>query len=320
MNFTIAGLQIGPYDPQMTYEQRLEQFSCFLQQSVTPGSVQLVVFPELMTVPYKCVCYDDAYFDLAESLEGPTLRWLSRQAVKYKTAIVGTIFEKEEAGDGECRYYNTALLVSAEGELIGKYRKVHIPKLNLPSLKTDETYYFRPGDELPVFEVEGCNVGILICYDRSFPEAARTLALKGADVIVIPTTSAGKERASQWLDECSARARENGVFVVGVNRGGEERILDGLGKEMKLDYFGMSCAIGPRGEILAGPLEQKPWQTIQVTIDRAELEKAKEELPFLRDLRPEVYLGYPTKEILKLRDLRFAKEVEPTTAMILGGE
>ncbi|BCJ85790.1 carbon-nitrogen hydrolase family protein [Effusibacillus dendaii] len=291
MGFTVLGLQCGPYEMLGSYVYRMEALGRHLDRELQNGSADLVVFPELMTVPYKCGTYDDSFFDMAEPLDGPTLEWLSKKARNYQTAIVGTLFERETIGS-ENRYFNTAVIVSPEGDLVGKYRKTHIPKVCLPTLHVDETYYFSAGEELPVFVVQERKIGILICYDRSFPEAARTLAVQGAELIVIPTAAGGIDRAGMWIAECAARARENGVFVMGVNRGGDERYIANDSTEKITHYFGMTAAFDPRGEALGPALDNRSWTSLRVDLDFSQIETNRSGLNFLRDYRPELYRRY----------------------------
>lgn len=313
MHISVLALQSGPCNTG--YEQRMEELSRDLDSALQKQSADLVVFPELMTVPYKSVTVDDTYFAFAESSDGPTYQWLAEKAKFYQTALVGTIFEKALIRE-QLYFYNTALIVNKNGEKVGQYRKTHIPKISLPTMRTDETYYFRAGNELPVFDLGAFRLGILICYDRSFPEASRALALQGADVIVIPSASSGLDRSEMWLQECAARARENHVYVIGVNRGGIESILDTDGSEINLHYYGKTCAFHPLGTPLTQALDDQPHQSLRVELDISEVQKTRQQIGFLQTYRPDLYEKYaPASEAelhrQRVRQSPIPRETEP---------
>jgi N-carbamoylputrescine amidase len=190
----IAGIQMGPYPG--SYAENIAKAVETLERVVAESEPDIVCFSEMMTGPYFCRVYDDEYFNYAESVPGPTTETFAAEAKRHGINIIATAFEEHEGS-----YYNTSMLISREGELVGKYRKTHVPASTSPLMNSDEKYYFKPGDELPVFEIDGVKVGMLICFDRTFPEAWRTLALKGAEIVFVPVCS--------WGDRTpDARARE----------------------------------------------------------------------------------------------------------------
>ncbi|ALS23610.1 carbon-nitrogen hydrolase family protein [Paenibacillus naphthalenovorans] len=308
MTLQVAGLQIGPYRDGDAYNHRMERLSALFDQALQEGrKPDLIVFPELMTVPYFCTTGSETFFELAEPADGPTFSYFSKKAKENNVHIIATIFEKAQEKDGT-RYFNTAIVISNHGELQGYYRKTHIPKLTLPTLTTDETYYFNRGTHFPVFDVNGYKVGILICFDRSFPEAARALALQGADLIVIPTAASGDDRKKAWLAECQSRARENGVFVLGINRAGEERAAN-VGRS-GLKFFGLTCAFDPMGNSLSDGLDENPWQIMSVTLDPNLIRETRERLNLLNHLQVDVYHAY-SKEVQKVRSFPIEREITP---------
>jgi predicted amidohydrolase len=229
--------------------------------------VNLLVLQELFNLDYVSFTRrDKAVFDYAEPITGETTQRIAERAAKHGMHIVSPIYEKAAPGI----YYNTAVLMGPEGKILGKYRKTHIP-----AIKSLEKLYFRPAAEYPVFKTELGTIGIVICYDRQFPENWRTLTLQGAEVIVAPSATWIKH-SWEFLARC--RAYENGVFAIVVNR---------VGKEDEMEYFGNSIIVSPRGEVLAkgGSTDE----IVSTEIDLEEVSKTRLEIPFLRDLRPELY-------------------------------
>ncbi|TCN21145.1 carbon-nitrogen hydrolase family protein [Mesobacillus foraminis] len=280
MKLKVVGLQSGPNIEEKGYHGRIEQLAAQFDKALLEvPDADLIVFPELMTLPYFCKVRDETFFDLAEPLKGETFQFFSEKAKAAGVFAIITIFEKDLEG-GKTLYYNTAIVISDEGEMVGYYRKTHIPKLSLATLTTDETLYFSRGLGYPVFEIKGIKVGILICFDRSFPEASRALALQGADLIVIPTAAGGEERKNAWLSECQARARENGLYVMGVNKAGEETI-NHLGSDIKSQFFGLSCAFGPDGKEVAHNLDSTPWKALHLEVDTVKIAETRRKLSFL---------------------------------------
>jgi len=275
---TIAGIQMGPYPG--SYSSNIEKAVATLERAVAEHAPDVVCFSEMMTGPYFCRVYDDNYFNFAEPVPGPTTETFAAEARKHGISIVATAFEEDEG-----TYYNTAMLISSKGELIGKYRKTHVPSSSSPIINSDEKYYFTPGSELPVFDMDGIKAGILICFDRSFPETFRVLALKGAEVVFVPVCSWGA-RADAFQSELQVRAMENEIFIVAVNKAGFEQVE---GEDGGRNHFGRSCIIGPMGDIEAS-IETDPWGIVSATIDLEKRRLMKSTLvDWLAERRPELY-------------------------------
>lgn len=309
MKLKIVGLQSGPYRTGDSYANRIEQLSAHFDLALqNVPDADLIIFPELMTTPYFCKVYDKKFFEFAEPLDGKTFQFFSKKAKDSGVYIIITIFEKC-VQNHKISYFNTAILISDSGKMIGFYRKTHIPKISLKTLTTDESFYFERGTQFPVFDIKGIKVGILICFDRSFPEASRALALQGAEAIVIPTAAGGEERKNVWLLECQARARENGLYVVGVNKAGEE-VLEDNGREIKSSFFGLSCAFDPSGKEVKNHLDSKPWQFLQLEIDHQKVEKYRSKLNHLNFLQVDLYYAY-SQELQKIRNYNLEKETVP---------
>jgi len=256
----------------------------------------IIVLPELCSTPYWCSDINNRYFSWAESIPGPTIKAIGEKASKHSFSIVVPIFEK---GDIEGEYYNSAAVIGPDGRLIrgmspdGKnyssYRKVHLPVLNRPPVHLDEKYYFRPGSGFPVFTVGGRKIGILICWDRCFPEGWRTLALQGAEIIFMCSAllswepGTGASRAEQFLSEMRTRALENQIFVVGCNKCGIESFT---GTPIK--FFGQSCVIDPYGTVMS--LASSDDQALlNEVLELKKVQEARLTLPFYHDRRPDLY-------------------------------
>lgn len=309
MKLKVVGLQSGPNQAGGSYSERISELTTQLNEAVEAvPNADLIVFPELVTTPYFCKINDQSFFDLAEPVTGKTFQYFSEKAKAAGVYIILPIFEKD-ASEGRVEYYNTAVVIGSDGSLVGSYRKTHIPKLCLSTLTTDETLYFKRGTSYPVFEIKGYKVGILICFDRSFPEAARALALQGAELIVIPTAAGGEERKNAWLSECQARARENGLYVVGVNKAGDE-VITTQSEEVQSSFFGLSCGFGPDGVAVVPNLDSEPWQMLSLEVDRQKVKECREKLNFLDFLQGDLYSAY-SDELQKIRAYSVENETSP---------
>jgi len=242
---------------------------------------QIVCLQELFRSRYFPQSEDTEKFKLAEAIPGPTTETLSRFAKKKKIAIISSIFERRSAGI----YHNTAVIIGADGSILGKYRKMHIP--DDPCYY--EKFYFTPGDlGFLSFDVEVARIGVLICWDQWFPEAARLTSLLGAEILFYPTAigwlsnepvNVAKAQQSAWELVQRGHAVANGVYVAVANR---------VGRERKLTFWGNSFVANPFGEIIAHAGTDRE----EILIARCYLGKiaqARESWPFLRDRRIDAY-------------------------------
>ena len=265
------------------------QTSLSLITQAAASDAQVVVLPELHRHPYFCKSQTEAFFKLAEPLKGPTYDALSLAARQHQMVIVGSIFERRQAGMAS----NTAIVVDADGSLAGIYRKMHIP--DDPGY--NEKYYFAPGDGgfRPIDTSVGL-LGVLVCWDQWFPEAARLMALAGAELLVYPTAigwdpkDASEEQQRQlnaWQVMHQAHAIANGLPVVACNRIGFED--DPVG-DHPAQFWGHSLILGPQGEALTATLGTDAG-VMQATLDLERTTTIRQQWPFLRDRRVDAYQG-----------------------------
>lgn len=247
------------------------------------GPLDLVVVSELASWPYFCATDDPSWRDLAEPLDGPTTTAFRETARRHGAIVVSPLYERRDDG-GRTRFHNTAVLIGRDGEVAGLYRKTHLPRVESPSLVTDETRWFEAGDDLPVFTVDGVRIGILICYDRAFPEAWRTMLDRGAEVVALPIATFGFRRGI-LQKEVAVAAYHAHAFVVAANKSGTEQLA---GEPRPREAFGLSCVADPFGELVAsagdGPLE-----AVVARIDLDRCAEAHALLDWRRDRRPELY-------------------------------
>ncbi len=250
--------------------------------------VNLVVLQELHASTYFCQCEDTAHFDMAEPIPGPTTEVLGSVAKEFGVVIVASLFERRAAG----LYHNTAVIFEKDGSIAGKYRKMHIP--DDPAYY--EKFYFTPGDLgfTPVWTSVG-TLGVLVCWDQWYPEAARLMSLAGADLLIYPTaigwepSDSDEEKVRQkeaWLTIQRAHAIANGIPVVCVNRVGFEPDAAGVGNG--ITFWGSSFVAGPQGEFLA-QAGNDGEELLVVEIDRTRNESVRRIWPFLRDRRIDAY-------------------------------
>jgi N-carbamoylputrescine amidase len=249
---------------------------------------RLILLPELHSSLYFCQTEDAANFDLAETIPGPTTGRLAELAAELGIVIVASIFEKRAAG----LYHNTAVALESDGRIAGCYRKMHIP--DDPGYY--EKFYFTPGDLgfNPVQTSVG-RLGILVCWDQWYPEAARLMALGGAQILLYPTaigwspSDTTEEQARQreaWLTIQRGHAIANGLPVLTCNRTGFE--TDGSGLTDGIQFWGSSAVFGPQGEILEQATENEAGIVVTV-IDLNRTEQVRRLWPYLRDRRIDAY-------------------------------
>jgi N-carbamoylputrescine amidase len=256
-------------------------------RSASAMGAKLVVLQELHAGLYFCQCEDPAYFDQAEAIPGPTTDIFSSIAKEFAVVIVTSLFERRAPG----LYHNTAVVFDSDGSIAGKYRKMHIP--DDPAFY--EKFYFTPGDlGFSPIQTSLGTLGVLVCWDQWYPEAARLMALAGAELLIYPTAigwdpnDADEEKIRQkdaWMTIQRAHAVANGIPVVSVNRTGFEPDPAGLGAG--IDFWGGSFVAGPQGELLAQAGADEEVLIVEINRDRSET--VRRIWPFLRDRRIDAY-------------------------------
>lgn len=257
---------------------------------------ELVVLQELHNTPYFCQVEDVRNFDLAETIPGPSTEFYGSVAKENNVVLVSSLFERRAAG----LYHNTAVVFEKDGSIAGRYRKMHIP--DDPAYY--EKFYFTPGDlGFKPIDTSVGRLGVMVCWDQWYPEAARLMALAGAEVLIYPTaigyesSDAHEEQQRQriaWQTVQRGHAVANGIPVITVNRVGFEPDPSGQTKGIK--FWGTSFVAGAQGELLA-EADDRPCRLI-VDIDFRHSEKVRRWWPFLRDRRIDEYDGI-TKRFLK---------------------
>jgi N-carbamoylputrescine amidase len=249
-----------------------------IDEAVAKHGAELIVLPELFTTSYFAVSMDRKYFDLAEPIPGPSIERIAMKAQQHKVHIIAPIFEKVEPG----QYYDSSPLISPQGRVIAVHRKVHREDTWIPEsgIGDYEKFYFRGGSQLDVSSMGKCRVGQLICYDRHFPEAWRTLALKGADLVVVPGATLGKLLSDMYVLEGRAMAFMNQVFAAVLNR---------VGSQAEWSFFGSSYIAGPDGRLMAGPASSTEPEILSATLKLRELDDMRREFQLYRDRRTDLY-------------------------------
>jgi len=242
---------------------------------------QIICLQELFRTEYFCRTEEHDHFDLAESIPGPSTEALSNVAREHQVVIIASLFEKRAKG----LYHNTAAVLDADGSLLGIYRKMHIPE----DPAFFEKFYFTPGDlGFKTFKTRYADIGVLVCWDQWYPEAARITALKGADILFYPTAIGWAHDEKPEIKKCQADAWQtiqrshaiaNGVFVAAVNR---------VGSEGHLDFWGGSFVCDPFGEILELGSQDKE-EILIVPCELNEVDVTRRHWPFVRDRRIDAY-------------------------------
>jgi len=266
MLLKLAGIQISCSEEK---ERNIEKAAKLAQIAAEKGA-NLICFQELFTTHWFPREMNKRYFSLAEKIDGPTITRMQKLAGESKVVLICPIFEIEEDS-----FYNSAIVIDADGETLGSYRKIHIPQIPL----WEERYYFSSGNHgFPVFRTKFAPIGVQICWDNFFPEGSRILALKGAKILFCPTAAAFASQR-KWETVISSNAIANGVYSFRVNR---------VGSEEKQDFYGRSFCISPEGELLDKPTGMKDSIAL-VEIDLKTIDQTRKEWPFLKDRRPETY-------------------------------
>jgi N-carbamoylputrescine amidase len=268
-----------PNEPRASVLARVERMA---REAASRGA-RILCTQELFCGPYFCQVEDSARMDLAESVPGPTTEFLGRLARELQVEIVGSLYERRAPG----LYHNTAVFMDARGGLAGRYRKMHIPD----DPRYYEKFYFTPGD-LGWQAVQGrdAKVGMLVCWDQWYPEAARLTALQGAEMLLYPTAIGWwhgetprdrKQQREAWQLMHRAHAIANGIWVAAVNR---------VGREDDLEFWGGSMLVDPGGEVVCEGSAVRE-EVLVAEVDLGRIEELRRGWPFLRDRRIDAYGG-----------------------------
>jgi N-carbamoylputrescine amidase len=268
-------------------EKNFERALDFVREAAGQGA-GIVCLPELFQSQYFCQTEDHANFELAEEIPGPSTSKLGDLARKLEIVIVASLFEKRAAG----LYHNTAAIIDADGKYLGKYRKMHIPDDPL----YHEKFYFTPGDlGFQAWSTTRGKIGVCICWDQWYPEAARLTALRGAEILFYPTAIGwhpkekkqyGEAQHAAWETIQRGHAIANGCYVAVPNRVGLETPAGGDG----IEFWGQSFVCAPNGEIIAkGSVDRE--EIVMADINWDLVNEHRTHWPFLRDRRIDAYAG-----------------------------
>jgi len=259
-----------------------------LAERAAKQGAKIICTQELFRSQYFCQSEEHENFTLAETIPGPSTEAFQKLARKHKAVVIASLFERRAAGV----YHNTAAIIDADGSLLGLYRKMHIPDDPLYY----EKFYFTPGDlGFRAWKTKHGKIGVLICWDQWYPEAARLTALQGAQILFYPTAigwhpaekkSLGANQHNAWELIQRSHAVANGCYVAAVNRIGHERPAGGGG----IEFWGQSFVAGTSGEILAKAAVNRE-EVLVVPIDLTQVDATRTSSPFLRDRRIDAYSG-----------------------------
>lgn len=262
----IAGIQFSCFKDK---ERNVEKGLKMAEMAIEAGA-QVICFQELFNVQWFPSGRDDKAFAAADTLDGSVVAQMREKARDAGVVIVLPIFEQGDSG-----YFNSAVVIDADGEVKGIYRKLHVPDIPL----WEEKFYFSRGDKgIPVFETRYGKIGIQISWDNLFPEGTRILTLKGADIVFAPTACAFKSQHI-WQTVITANAITNSIFVMRVNRVGSEAVQD---------FYGMSFCVNPEGELLGGPTGRQDG-ILLADANLGSLGEVRREWPLLKERRPDLY-------------------------------
>ena len=263
-------------DPVVNIDRTIAQI-----ESAAKLGADIVCLQELFSTQYFCQTQNHDNFQLAESIPGPLTDRLSRLSRELGIVIVSSHFERRAAG----LFHNTAVTFDTDGEIAGRYRKMHIP--DDPNF--EEKFYFTPGDlGFQAAQTQHGQLGVCVCWDQWFPEAARLTAMAGAEILIYPTAigwladekeAYGESQLDAWITIMRSHAIANGVFVVAINR---------VGNEDSIEFWGASFVCDPYGNLIARA-ETGAEQTLIVDIDLSQIEAVRTWWPFLRDRRIDAY-------------------------------
>lgn len=260
-------------------ESMIEKQITYAHQAADAGA-QVLCFQEIFSTPYFCAVQESEYFAYAEPMPGPTTEKMSALAKETGMVLVVPMFEKIDEGT----YYNTAVVIDADGTTLGKYRKNHIPQVK----GFWEKYYFRPGNlGYPVFDTAVGKVGVYICYDRHFPEGWRELALGGAKIVFNPSATTRGHSDYLWQVEQPAAAVANQYFVGAINR-------VGIDPNEGTEYYGSSYFVDPRARIIGDVASDNADEVVVRDLDMSMVEETRNYWQFFRDRRPDSYIATGT--------------------------
>jgi len=279
-------------------EENFSRAVAFIRDAAKQGA-QIVCLPELFRSQYFCQTEDHKNFELAEEIPGTSTSALGEVARENGVVIVASLFEKRGAG----LYHNTAAIIDANGKLLGKYRKMHIPDDPL----YHEKFYFTPGDlGFQAWTTAQGKIGVCICWDQWYPEAARLTALRGAEILFYPTAIGwhpsekkefGVAQYSAWETIQRSHAIANGCYVAAANRVGHEvPPLAASGGSDGIEFWGQSFICGPDGEIIAkGSVDRE--EIVIADVEWHRVNEHRTHWPFLRDRRVDAYAGLEKRMI-----------------------
>jgi len=234
------------------------------------GGANIVAFQEMFCYPWFPYEKNPDYLCWAEEIDGPTVSIFRKLAKEEGVVLICPFFEKEEEN-----YYNTAAVLGPEGEIIGKYRKIHVPQIPF----WEESFYFKTGDlGFPVFKTPFGPLGVQLSWDIFFPEGARILALKGVELLIVPTSAAFASH-KRWENVVCSNAICNNIYIFRVNR---------VGREKEQHFYGKSFCVNPNGELVADPAGLKD-AIVFAKVDLEEVQKSRAIWTFFRDRHPENY-------------------------------
>ena len=268
-------------------QENIQKLEANIRDCVSRGA-QLIVLQELHNGLYFCQTENTGCFDLGETIPGASTDLFGNLAKELGIVLVLSLFEKRAPG----LYHNTAVVIEKDGSIAGKYRKMHIP--DDPAYY--EKFYFTPGDlGFQPIQTSVGKLGILVCWDQWYPEAARLMALAGAEILIYPTaigwessdsTEEKERQKNAWMISQQGHAVANGLFVVAVNRVGKEE--DPSGQTQGIQFWGNSFVAGPQGEIIA-QLSNTQEENLVIEVDSQRSESVRRWWPFLRDRRIDAY-------------------------------
>ena len=272
--YGVAAIQL---QPSADRAENLRNAAALIDEAASRGA-ELVVLPEIFSAPFVAADIDPTYFDWAEALDGASNTMVAERSAALGITIVSSIFE----GSATPGVHHNTASIFVNGDAAVHYRKSHLPFSN----GFPEKYYFRPGEEPPpVVDLGRTKAGVIVCYERHFPELGRLVALGGASIMCVPVACASAPTKEVFQLELRAHAVFNSMFVVCANRVGSEG-----DENARKDYYGLSAIYQPDGEVASEARSEGP-EVVFADIDLAHVAERRQRLPFLRDRRPRLYTG-----------------------------